>query len=111
MVGSLKKGMRKVLLGSAPSSVNLGGALRGVLYRYRRRKMALGLLPFELLYEVIPRMGPGNKETLFGVSEVRHRGMELLYATATQTMRNTGREARAPVTESPNRLSRSATKY
>ena len=51
MIGTLKKAIRKVLLGSAPSAVNWDAALHRVLYGYRRRKIAVGLSPFELLTE------------------------------------------------------------
>ena len=86
MVDTLKRAIRKVLLGSAPSSVNWDDALRRILHGYRCRKVAARLSLFELLYRVLPRMKPGDKEPPFGVTEVRHREMELLQATAMRAM-------------------------
>ena len=93
MVGTLKRSIRKAILGAAPATVRWEDALRHALYGYRHRKMAVGLSPFELLYGVLPRMAPGDQEPLFGVSEVRHREMELLHARAMRATRMIGRGA------------------
>ena len=98
MVGTLKRAIHRVILGSTPGRTNWDQALLKVLYGYRRRKMVVGLSPFELLYGVLPRMEPGDKEPLFGISEVRHREMELLHSRAMQAMRITGRGA-TPLTD------------
>ena len=42
-------------------------------------------------------MAPGEEDPLFGVSEIGHREMELLHATAMPAMRTAGLEATAPV--------------
>ena len=93
MDSTLKRAIRKAILGSTPGRTNWDEALLKVLYGYRRRKMVVGLSPFELLYGVLPRMQPGDKEPLSGVSELRHREMELLHSRVMRAMRITGRGA------------------
>ena len=99
MVGTLKRSIVKTILGAAPAIVRWEDAFSHALYGYRRRKMAVRLSPFELLCGVLPWMAPGDQEPLFGVSEVRHREMELLYARAMRATRMAGRRAATTLTD------------
>ena len=99
MVCTLKRSIRKTILGAAPAIVRWDDALHYALYGYRRKKMAMGLSPFELLYGVLPRMVPGDQEPFFGVPGVRHREMELLHARVMRATRIIGRRAATTLTD------------
>ena len=91
MVATLKRSIRKTIFGAAPAFLRWDDALRNALYGYRRRKMVVGLSLFELLYGVLPRMASREHVPLLGVSEVRHREIELLHVRAMRPTRIIGR--------------------
>ena len=99
MVGTLKRSIRKTIVGAAYAIVRWDDALSHALYGYHRRKMEVGLSPSELLYEVLPRMAPGDQEPLLGVAKVRHREMELLHAGAMRATRMVGHRAATVLTD------------
>jgi len=83
MVGTVKRGVKKMVL---DEGIDWDQALTHVLYGYRRRPLAGGASPFELLYGVTPRMGRDKVSPCLSHS-VEDRRIELLAVSAGRVKR------------------------
>lgn len=99
MVGTLKKAVRKMVLGQG---LYWEKSLPKVFFGYRRRRLAGGVSSFELMYGVPPRIEPADKPPLIIPSTIAHRNMELMATDATRATRGSKQsESLAPnITES-----------
>ena len=84
MVGTLKKAVRKMVLGQG---VSWEKSLPKVLFGYRRRRLAGGVSTFELMYGVPLRIEPADKPPMIIPSTIAHRNMELMATDATRASR------------------------
>lgn len=107
MVGTLKRAIRKTLLGNGAPGAEWEQELNQVLYGYRRRRMADGYSPFELMYGVGPRSQPGPELDPIPKGGVHARELELLAALAyraTRVARQKKKEERLPKAASSRRF-------
>ena len=86
MVGTLKRGVKKTVVAAQRDWAE---ALPGVLYGYRRRRMASGASPFELMYGVKPRFLATEAAAHIQESESTddHRFAELLSSSVHRAKR------------------------
>ena len=57
-IGTIKRSIRKTLLGKRDATSKWESALKQILYGYRRRRLSDGFSPFELMYGVKPPAQP-----------------------------------------------------
>ena len=84
IVGTLKKAVKKMVQGQGVSWEN---SVPKVLFGYRRRRLAGGVSPFELMYGFLPRIEPAYKPPMIIPSTIAHTNMELMATDATRASR------------------------
>ena len=98
MIGTLKRAVRKVIIGLGQQSSEWEPALSRVVHGDRRRPLHGGCSPFQLLYGVLPKMTPSDRAPLFPAADLSHKEMELMYTKALRTNRVKGQsEPAAPI--------------
>ena len=89
MVGTIKRSLAK---SAFKNSTNWDQLLTQTIYGYRRRRLAEGFSPFELMYGVPPRMGQADQKPLLHASTTNNRSIELSAASAARATRINSQE-------------------
>ena len=80
MVGTIKRAIRKTLLGKGSPASEWEAILNQVLYGYRIREMEGGLSPFELMYGIAPKNRKEPEPSSLTTGNISGRELELMAA-------------------------------
>ena len=87
MVRTIKRAIRKTLLGKGSLASEWGAILNQVLYGYRIREMKGGLSPFELMYGIGPKNRKEPEPSSLTTGNISGRELELMAALEKRTTR------------------------
>lgn len=87
MVGTIKRSIGRLI---NDGGISWDQAVVKTVFGYRRRPLAEGISPFQLLYGVSPRLMPTEKDGGNGIMTLSHRRMEILAALGPRAQRAQG---------------------